>query len=102
MDFVELPGFSRRVVSLLDDGSYAALQFALIARPEAGALIRGGAGLRKVRWAAKGRGKSGGLRVIYYWQTAEGRIFLAEIYSKNEKENLSDKEIANLRKQIEK
>lgn len=99
---VELPGFSKRVIQLLDDASYAALQFSLVARPDAGALIKGGGGLRKLRWAAKGHGKSGGVRVVYYWRTAEGQIILADIYPKNEKENLSAAEVANLRKQIEK
>ena len=65
-------------------------------------MIKGGAGLRKTRWAAKGHGKSGGMRVIYYWRTTEGQIILADIYPKNEKENLSAAEVANLRKQIEK
>ena len=102
MIFVELPGFSRRVVQLLDDASYEALQFSLVERPDAGALIKSGAGLRKVRWAAKGHGKSGGVRVIYYWRTAEGQIILADIYPKNEKETLSAAEVANLRRQIEK
>ncbi len=65
-------------------------------------IIRNGGGLRKIRWARSGHGKSGGLRVIYYWRTAQGQIILADIFPKNEKENLSAAEIANLRKQIEK
>ncbi len=100
MTFVELPGFSRRVLQLLDDASYAALQFSLVERPDAGALIKGAGGLRKVRWAAKGHGKSGGARIIYYWRTAEGQIIMADIYPKNEKENLTAADLAKLRKEI--
>jgi hypothetical protein len=100
LTFVELPGFSRRVLQLLDDASYAALQFSLVERPDAGALIKGAGGLRKVRWAAKGHGKSGGARIIYYWRTAEGQIIMADIYPKNEKENLTAADLAKLRKEI--
>ncbi len=61
-------------------------------RPESGALIVGGRGMRKIRWAAKGHGKSGGVRVIYYWVTDAGQVLLLSIYPKNEKENLSKRE----------
>jgi mRNA-degrading endonuclease RelE of RelBE toxin-antitoxin system len=98
--FSELPSFSKRVVLLLDDDSYAALQIELSERPDAGKLIVHGSGMRKIRWAAKGRGKSGGVRVIYYWQTAEGSILMLDIYSKNEKENLTAKEVEALRRQL--
>ena len=100
--FVELHGFAKRVNELLDDESLLGLEIEIARNPETGALIKNGGGLRKVRWAAKGHGKSGGVRVIYYWRTAAGEILLVAIYPKNEKENLSDKELANLRKQIEK
>ena len=100
MDFAELPAFTKRVIELLDDESYTFLQIALIEHPDAGKLIVHGAGLRKIRWAGKGRGKRGGVRVIYYWANAAGRITMAEIYPKNEKENLSKAELENLKKQI--
>lgn len=70
MHFIETPIFTRRLESLLAEEEYRELQNALIERPEAGATIRGSGGLRKLRWAAKGRGKSGGVRVIYYWFVA--------------------------------
>ena len=100
--FIELHGFAKRVDELLDDESLLALEIELARHPETGAVIKGGGGLRKVRWAAKGHGKSGGVRVIYYWRTAAGEILLAAIYPKNEKENLRPAEVAELRKQIEK
>lgn len=70
-------------------------------RPDLGALIPRGGGLRKVRWAPTGRGKRGGMRVIYYWHTADDEIIFFDIYAKNEKENLEGKELANLRKKLD-
>lgn len=61
MRFIETPIFTDDVRKYLDDGDYRALQLALVLRPEQGALIRGGAGLRKLRWGAEGRGKRGGV-----------------------------------------
>lgn len=65
-------------------------------RPDAGDLIPSGRGLRKVRWRGSGRGKRGGLRIIYYWVTEDGVIILARGYPKNEQENLSAAEIKNI------
>lgn len=67
MVFEETPTFTRRVTALLDDDNYAALQQHLIRQPDAGDLIRGSGGFRKVRWSAPGRGKRAGVRIIYYW-----------------------------------
>jgi len=67
MRFIESPVFTASLRRHLDDEQYRALQAALSLRPEQGALIPGGAGLRKVRWGAEGRGKRGGVRTIYYW-----------------------------------
>lgn len=86
--FIEAPAFSRQVTRHLDDGEYAALQWALMLRPEAGALIRGSGGLRKLRWRGKSRGKSGGYRVIYYWRAAAGEIWLITIYAKGEEQTI--------------
>lgn len=99
MNFSEIPAFTRRVVELLSDESYAELQIELMERPAAGKVIVHG-GLRKIRWARRGRGKRGGVRVIYYWQDAAGRIVMAAIYAKNEKENLTAAEVAALKKEI--
>jgi mRNA-degrading endonuclease RelE of RelBE toxin-antitoxin system len=101
MVFEELSNFTRSVNRLITDESYAELQFALAANPELGKVIRGSGGLRKVRWALPGRGKSGGVRVIYYWWVADNLITLAEIYPKNEKEDLTTREIESLRRQIQ-
>lgn len=58
-------------------------------RPEAGALIRGGGGLRKIRWRISGQGKRGGLRVIYYWDKLEDTFYMLTVYKKSKKEDLT-------------
>ena len=98
MRFIETPVFTRDVVALLSDDEYRSLQLALAFRPEAGALIRGSGGLRKIRWAVSGRGKRGGVRVIYYWATAEDQIFMLLIYRKNQQEDLTPQQLKILRK----
>ena len=72
--FIEAPIFSKLIYDYLSDEEYAALQWTLAVRPEQGKIIPGSGGLRKMRWAAKGRGKRGGTRIIYYWQQANGEI----------------------------
>ena len=72
----------------------------LMTRPDAGTVIPGSGGLRKVRWAAKGHGKSGGVRVIYFWWISNEKILFLDIYAKNAKENLTADEIAKLRKKV--
>jgi hypothetical protein len=73
----------------------------LLARPDAGKVIPGSGGLRKLRWAAEGRGKRGGLRVIYYWFTARGSILLLFIYPKNVQDNLTPDQLKQLKKVVE-
>ena len=101
MEFIEAPLFTRRVHEYLADDEYAALQWALALRPEAGAVIPGSGGIRKLRWAGKGHGKRGGLRVIYYWRDRKGEIWLLTLYAKNEAENIPLHVLRELRKEIE-
>ena len=93
MVFVELSPFVAFRAEFWTDENLRALQNFLIAQPDAGDLIRGGAGLRKLRWAAQGRGKRGGARVIYYWQTPEDRLYLIYGYVKSERENLTPQQV---------
>jgi len=76
------------------------LQVALLQRPDAGNVIPGGGGLRKLRWALEGRGKSGGVRLIYYWFTARGTILLLFMYPKNVQENLTKEQLKQLKQII--
>src|SRR3954462_5092223 len=98
MVIIETSVFTRRVVELLTDDAYRELQVALANRPMAGAVIPGSGGLRKVRWSQAGRGKRGGVRVIYYWAVVQERILMLLVYSKNERDDLSADQMRILRR----
>jgi mRNA-degrading endonuclease RelE of RelBE toxin-antitoxin system len=98
MIFIETSFFTEDVKQLLSDEEYAKLQQHLASNPEAGDLIQGTGGLRKERWAAGGRGKSGGVRVIYYYVTADSQIRMLLIYKKGVQDTLTAKQKATLRK----
>ena len=97
MEFIETPTFTRMVTTLLSDDEYGQLQNDLVEDPEHGDLIKGGGGIRKLRYAMQGRGKSGGVRVIYYWVKDNHLIYMLVVYPKSKKDNLTDKETAILR-----
>jgi mRNA-degrading endonuclease RelE of RelBE toxin-antitoxin system len=99
--FVETPTFTKRILQLMDDEQYAALQAHLARQPGEGKVIPGSGGLRKIRWAGSGRGKRGGLRLIYYWWVAKDRISLLLVYPKNEQDDLSADQVKLLRKVLE-
>lgn len=101
MVFIETPTFTKRVLQLMEDEQYSALQAQLARRPDVGDLIRGSGGMRKLRWAGSGRGKRGGLRVIYYWWVARDRIAMLLVYPKNEQDELSADQVKLLRKALE-
>lgn len=101
LSFVETPLFTRLVSEFLSDEEYAALQSALAANPEAGAIIPKSGGLRKVRWARPGRGKSGGVRVIYYLRTPSGLIWMLTVYAKGEQENIPAHVLRRIAKEID-
>src|SRR2546429_7775792 len=98
--FVETPVFYRRVQQFLDDDEYADLQLFLAERPDAGSIIKGSGGMRKVRWAGSGRGKRGGLRVIYYWWVSRDRISMLLVYSKSEQDDLTADQLKQLKAQL--
>jgi len=98
--FVETLIFTRRVQEYMDDAEYAQMQQFLAQRPEAGDVIRGTGGMRKLRWAGSGRGKRGGLRVIYYWWVAKDRISLLLAYPKNEQDDLTAGQLKQLKNQL--
>lgn len=92
--FVELPAFARFRADYLDDEGLRALQTVLLENPEAGDVIEGTGGLRKLRRAdpRRGKGKRGGLRVIYFWWDGRRQFWLFTLYDKNEMDDLSAKE----------
>lgn len=92
MRFVETPIFTRVIDRLVGDEDYRRLQIALMLRPEQGAVVRGGGGIRKLRWARPAGGKSGGLRVIYYWASAEEAFYMLYAYAKNEQGDLTPRQ----------
>ena len=96
MVIIETSVFTRCVKELLDDDQYAELQAALVVRPDAGDLIPGSHGLRKLRWKIDGGGKRGGMRVIYYWLTADEQLYMLYAYGKTEREDLTRKQLRQL------
>lgn len=93
MVFVELTPFGAFRDEYWSDDDLRALQSFLIVSPDAGDLIRGGAGLRKLRWSAQGRGKRGGARVIYYWHVPRHHIYLIYGYVKSNREDLTPQQV---------
>jgi mRNA-degrading endonuclease RelE of RelBE toxin-antitoxin system len=90
MEFFEAPPFTRHLHRYLDDEQYHALQSSLASTPELGDPMPGTGGFRKLRWAdvRRGKGRRGGLRVIYYWFDGQNQIWLMTIYDKNEAADL--------------
>jgi hypothetical protein len=88
ISFVETKLFTRLVQEYLSDDEYSRLQQALLVNPEAGAVIPGSGGVRKLRWGVAGRGKRGGIRVIYFLRTRQWQIWMLTLYPKNVAENI--------------
>jgi len=97
--FVELPAFERYRADYLDDAAFSRLQQVLMKNPEAGNVIEGTGGLRKMRFvdARRGKGKRGGLRIIYYWWSTGPQFWLYTLYDKDEMADLSAKQRTALR-----
>lgn len=88
----ETKAFQRKIEDLLSDQEKEDLIYYLSEHPNSGALMRGTGGIRKLRWAQSGRGKSGGIRVIYYFHSESMPLYLLAAFGKNEKANLSEQE----------
>ena len=96
MVFVETSLFTKLLGEYLGDEDYRALQNHLIVQPGSGAIIKGSGGVRKIRWPSGGKGKSGGVRVIYYWAAAVDQIFMLTLYGKSQKEDLSSADLRTI------
>jgi len=97
MVIIETRLFTKLIKELLRDDQYKKLQEALVNRPDMGDLIKDSGGLRKVRWHLEGTGKSGGIRVIYYWVVDNQHIRMLYAYPKGKQENLTKEQIAQLK-----
>lgn len=97
--FVELPAFARYRAVYLDDEAFSRLQNEMMRNPAAGDVIEGTGGLRKLRFAdsRRGKGKRGGLRVIYYWWDAGTQFWLYTLYGKDEMTDLTAKQRRDLK-----
>jgi hypothetical protein len=99
MVFIETSIFTKEIQRLLPDESYRMLQSVLMLRPDAGNVIRGSGGLRKIRWNLPGSGKRGALRVIYFWSPPD-TIFMLFPYRKIDQEDLTPEQLKLLRKMV--
>ncbi|MBZ0167954.1 Toxin HigB-2 [Candidatus Methylomirabilis lanthanidiphila] len=99
--FIETKLFTRLVSEYLSDDEYADLQTTLIRNPEAGAIIPGSGGIRKLRWGLAGRGKRGGIRIVYYAKVSEGVIWMLTLYAKNVSENIPSHILKQIKKEID-
>ena len=102
MKIIETAVFTKRLRVFLNEEEYRKLQNELILNPGKGKIIRGSGGLRKFRWSIPGKGKSGGVRIIYYWVTIEEIILMLFIYSKNEQDDLTNEQLKILKSLVEK
>ena len=100
MEFIEAPLFTKHIYDYLDEEEYMAMQWYISLHPETGALIPKSGGLRKIRWKAKGQGKSGGIRVIYYYKNQDNQIWLLTVYGKNEIESMPAHILKKIKEEI--
>ena len=100
MELIETPIFTKKITGILSDEEYSEMQWSLAINPEVGPVIPGGGGLRKLRWRASGKGKSGGIRVIYYVYARDQKIYLLYPYKKSEQEDLTRKQLKILREYV--
>lgn len=97
MELIETPVFTKRITGILSDDEYADMQWLLAINPETGPVIPGGGGIRKLRWRVRGKGKRGGVRVIYYVYARDQKIYLLYPYRKSEQNDLTRSQLKILR-----
>jgi mRNA-degrading endonuclease RelE of RelBE toxin-antitoxin system len=88
MEFIETSIFTKLLYTYLTDDEYVGLQGFMLKYPEAGKVVPGSGGVRKLRWSSAGKGKRGGIRVIYYFKKHENEIWMLTLYAKSEVENI--------------
>ncbi len=100
-EFVETIVFMKQVQEAITDEEYGLLQLELINRPSSGNLIPGGKGVRKLRWALEGKGKSGGIRILYYLYLSKHQIYMLYLFKKSEQANFKGKQLAALAEYVQ-
>jgi hypothetical protein len=97
----ETPIFTKRIQELIPEEEYRLLQVHSVNRPDAGKVMPGSGGLRKLRWSAGGHGKRGGIRVIYYWFLPRDMILLLYAYPKAKQDDLTTTQLRQLKRVVE-
>ncbi len=100
MVFIETDQFTKYLPGYLNDDQYAQLQAYLHVYPQAGLIIPGTGGVRKLRWAAGGKGKRGGVRIIYYWIVKDVQLLMLTLYKKGEVDDLTSDEKKALKRYV--
>jgi hypothetical protein len=101
LTFVETRLFTQSVHDYFTDEEYAALQDAIARDPEAGDVIRGSGGVRKLRWGLAGRGKRGGVRVIYYQRARLSQVWMLTLYARNEADSIPGPVLKKIREELD-
>jgi len=101
MKFIETTIFTKLLPKYLTDDEFRVFQWYLLLNPEAGDLVSGSGGVRKVRWAPEGKGKRGGIRIMYYWKKSDNELWLLTLYSKNEKATIPGHILKKIAEEIE-
>jgi hypothetical protein len=101
ISFVETKLFTRLVGQYLTDEEYSSLQRELVENPEVGSVIPGSGGVRKMRWGMAGRGKRGGLRIIYFLRIRQGQVWMLTLYPKNVADNIPAHVLKQIKEEID-
>jgi mRNA-degrading endonuclease RelE of RelBE toxin-antitoxin system len=100
MIFIETSLFTKLIAELLNEDEYANLQQFLLRKPDAGKIIPGSGGVRKLRWSRGSKGKRGGVRIIYYWKKSDSEIWMLTVYEKSKQENIPAKILKKISEEI--
>jgi hypothetical protein len=100
-EFIESAPFEKFLAYYLDDDEYGELQQFMIRHPEAGRVVPGSGGVRKLRWRREGAGKRGGLRVIYYVRYRPNQFWMLTLYAKAKQENIPPRVLQQLKEAFE-